>query len=68
MLNVPGGAQTTESRAKQIVDFGATAVASTPTYAIRLAQEAQRLASTCRVHPSAGSSCPASRARSRPRT
>jgi len=43
VLNVPGGAQTTESRAKQIVDFGATAVASTPTYAIRLAQEAQRL-------------------------
>jgi len=43
VLNVPGGAQTTESRAKQIVDFGATALASTPTYAIRLAQEAQRL-------------------------
>jgi phenylacetate-CoA ligase len=42
VLNVPGGAQTTESRARQIVDFGATAVASTPTYAIRLAQEAER--------------------------
>jgi phenylacetate-CoA ligase len=43
VLNIPGGAQPTESRARQIVDFGATAVASTPTYAIRLAQEAQKL-------------------------
>jgi phenylacetate-CoA ligase len=43
VLTVPGGAQQTESRARQIVDFGATAVASTPTYAIRLAQEAQRV-------------------------
>jgi phenylacetate-CoA ligase len=43
VLNVPGGAQTTESRVRQIVDFGATVVASTPTYAIRLAQEADRL-------------------------
>src|SRR6266496_228345 len=42
-LNIPGGAQTTESRVKQIVGFGATAVASTPTYALRLAQEADRL-------------------------
>jgi phenylacetate-CoA ligase len=42
-LNVPGGAQTTENRVKQILDFGATVVASTPTYAIRLAQEAGRL-------------------------
>jgi phenylacetate-CoA ligase len=42
-LNVPGGAQTTESRVKQILDFGATVVASTPTYALRLAQEAERL-------------------------
>jgi phenylacetate-CoA ligase len=40
VLNVPGGAQTTESRVRQIVDFGATVVASTPTYALRLAQEA----------------------------
>jgi phenylacetate-CoA ligase len=41
VLNVPGGAQTTESRVRQIRDFGATVVASTPTYALRLAQEAQ---------------------------
>jgi phenylacetate-CoA ligase len=40
VLNVPGGAQTTEARVLQIVDFGATVVASTPTYALRLAQEA----------------------------
>ncbi len=43
VLNVPGGAQTTEARVRQIVDFGATVVASTPTYALRLAQEAQAL-------------------------
>jgi phenylacetate-CoA ligase len=40
VLNVPGGAQATEARVKQIADFGATVVASTPTYALRLAQEA----------------------------
>jgi phenylacetate-CoA ligase len=40
VLNVPGGAQTTEARVRQIADFGATVVASTPTYALRLAQEA----------------------------
>jgi phenylacetate-CoA ligase len=43
ILNVPGGAQTTEARVRQIVDFGATVVASTPTYALRLAQEAEQL-------------------------
>jgi phenylacetate-CoA ligase len=43
VLNVPGGAQTTEARVRQIVDFGVTVVASTPTYALRLAQEAQTL-------------------------
>jgi phenylacetate-CoA ligase len=43
VLNVPGGAQSTEARVRQIVDFGATVVASTPTYALRLAQEAQQL-------------------------
>ncbi len=43
VLNVPGGAQTTEARVRQIIDFGATAVASTPTYALRLAQEAALL-------------------------
>lgn len=41
VLNVPGGAQTTHARIGQIIDFGATVVASTPTYALRLAQEAQ---------------------------
>ncbi len=43
VLNVPGGAQTTEARVRQIIDFGATVVASTPTYALRLAQEAASL-------------------------
>ena len=43
VLNVPGGAQTTEARVRQIIDFGATVVASTPTYALRMAQEAQAL-------------------------
>jgi phenylacetate-CoA ligase len=42
VLNVPGGAQTTEARVHQIVDFGATVIASTPTYALRLAQEASQ--------------------------
>jgi phenylacetate-CoA ligase len=40
VLNVPGGAQPTDVRVRQIIDFGATVVASTPTYALRLAQEA----------------------------
>jgi phenylacetate-CoA ligase len=40
VLNVPGGAQTTEARVRQMIDFEATVVASTPTYALRLAQEA----------------------------
>jgi phenylacetate-CoA ligase len=43
VLNVPGGAQTTAARVRQILDFGATVVASTPTYALRLAQEAETL-------------------------
>jgi phenylacetate-CoA ligase len=43
VLNIPGGAQPTASRIRQIVEFGATTVASTPTYAIRLAQEAETL-------------------------
>jgi phenylacetate-CoA ligase len=43
VLNVPGGAQSTEARVRQIIDFGATVVASTPTYALRLAQEASEL-------------------------
>ncbi len=43
VLSVPGGAQTTEARVRQIIDFDATVVASTPTYALRLAQEAETL-------------------------
>ncbi len=42
-LTIPGGAQTTAQRVKQIRDFGATVVASTPTYALRMAQEAEEL-------------------------
>ena len=43
VLNVPGGAQTTEARVRQMVDFDANVIASTPTYALRLAQEAETL-------------------------
>ena len=42
-LTLPGGAMTTDQRVKQIVDTGATVVASTPTYALRMAQEAKQL-------------------------
>lgn len=42
-LNVPGGARPTDERVLQMIDFGATVVAATPTYALRLAQEASRL-------------------------
>jgi len=42
-LVLPGGNMTTEGRVKQIVDMGATVVCSTPTYALRMAQEAQAL-------------------------
>lgn len=42
-LTLPGGAMTTEQRVKTIVDMGATVVASTPTYALRMAQEARSL-------------------------
>lgn len=42
-LTIPGGAQPTAARLRQIIDTGATVVASTPTYAIRLAQEAANL-------------------------
>lgn len=42
-VTVPGGAQTTPVRVKQIIDFAVTVVASTPTYALRMAQEAQAL-------------------------
>ncbi|HEX5158355.1 MAG TPA: AMP-binding protein [Ktedonobacterales bacterium] len=42
-LVIPGGAQTTEARVKQIVEMGVTTVCSTPTYALRLWQEAQEM-------------------------
>ncbi|WP_224401951.1 phenylacetate--CoA ligase family protein [Pseudonocardia sp. ICBG1034] len=42
-LTIPGGAQSTAQRVRQIHDFGATVVASTPTYALRLAAEAEEL-------------------------
>ena len=42
-LVLPGGAMTTEQRVKQIVEMGATVVASTPTYALRMAQEARAM-------------------------
>ncbi|MFF7182950.1 phenylacetate--CoA ligase family protein [Streptomyces sp. NPDC008121] len=42
-LTVPGGAQPTASRVRQITELGATVVASTPTYAIRMAHEARQL-------------------------
>jgi phenylacetate-CoA ligase len=42
-LVLPGGAMTTDQRVKEIVEMGATVVASTPTYALRMAQEAKQL-------------------------
>jgi phenylacetate-CoA ligase len=42
-LTLPGGAMTTDQRVKQIHDMGATVVCSTPTYALRMAQEAKSL-------------------------
>jgi phenylacetate-CoA ligase len=42
-LVLPGGAMTTEQRVRTIAELGATVVCSTPTYALRLAQEARRL-------------------------
>src|SRR6266542_1219055 len=42
-LTLPGGALTTEQRVRQIVEMGATVVCSTPTYALRMAQEARQL-------------------------
>ena len=42
-LVLPGGAAPTDARVKQIVEMGATVVASTPTYALRMAQEAKTL-------------------------
>ena len=42
-LVLPGGNMTTEGRVKQILDMNATVVCSTPTYALRMAQEARSL-------------------------
>ena len=42
-LVLPGGNMTTDARVRQIVEMGATVVCSTPTYALRMAQEAQAL-------------------------
>jgi phenylacetate-CoA ligase len=39
-LVLPGGNMTTDARVKQILDMNATVVCSTPTYALRMAQEA----------------------------
>ncbi len=42
-LVLPGGNMTTQARVKQIFDMDVTVVCSTPTYAMRMAQEAERL-------------------------
>ena len=42
-LVLPGGNMTTDARVKQIMDMNATVVCSIPTYALRMAQEAQSL-------------------------
>jgi phenylacetate-CoA ligase len=42
-LVIPGGAQTTEARIKQIVELGITTVCSTPTYALHLWQKAREM-------------------------
>jgi phenylacetate-CoA ligase len=42
-LVLPGGNMTTEARVRQIFDMNATVVCSTPTYALRMAQEARSL-------------------------
>ena len=42
-LVLPGGNMTTEARVKQIMSMKATVVCSTPTYALRMAQEARTM-------------------------
>ena len=42
-LVLPGGNMTTEARVRMIADVGASVVCSTPTYALRMAQEAAKL-------------------------
>src|SRR5207237_3640393 len=42
-LVIPGGAQPTEARIKQICELGVTTVASTPTYALNMWQKAREM-------------------------
>ncbi len=42
-LVIPGGAQTTEARIKQIVEMGVTTVCSTPTYALNMWAKAREM-------------------------
>ncbi len=42
-LVIPGGAQTTEARIKQIIEMGVTTVCSTPTYALHMWQKAREM-------------------------
>lgn len=42
-LVIPGGAQTTEARIKQIVELGVTTVCSTPTYALNMWAKAREM-------------------------
>ncbi|EFH81409.1 phenylacetate--CoA ligase family protein [Ktedonobacter racemifer] len=42
-LVIPGGAQATEARIKQVVEMGATTVCSTPTYALHMWQKASEM-------------------------
>jgi phenylacetate-CoA ligase len=41
-LAIPGGGQSTPQRLKAILDYGATVLVSTPTYALHMAAEARR--------------------------
>ena len=50
-LVLPGGNMTTEARVRQILDMQATVVCSTPTYALRMAQEARALGLDLAVGP-----------------
>jgi phenylacetate-CoA ligase len=50
-LVLPGGNMTTEGRVRMIADTGATVVCSTPTYALRMAQEAQAMGIDLRNGP-----------------
>lgn len=43
LLVIPGGAQTTEGRIKQIIEMGVTTLCSTPTYALHLWQKAREM-------------------------